>query len=59
MVDFLVDDVPDDVVEAYQRRAEASGQSFESYMRDVLAKMALEPAQADSFPRGSRELRGE
>ena len=54
-----MDNVPDDVVETYQRRAQASGQSFESYMRDLLVKMALEPAEADSFPRGSRELRGE
>jgi plasmid stability protein len=40
MATIQVRDVPDDVAEIYRRRAEASGRSLQSYMRDQLIEMA-------------------
>ncbi|MGH3914290.1 MAG: FitA-like ribbon-helix-helix domain-containing protein [Pseudonocardiaceae bacterium] len=40
MATIQVRDVPDDVAEAYRRRAQASGQSLQSYLREQLIAMA-------------------
>jgi plasmid stability protein len=40
MATIQVRDVPDDVAEIYRRRAEASGRSLQSYMREQLIEGA-------------------
>ena len=40
MATIQVRDVPDDVAEAFRRRAEASGRSLQSYMRQELIELA-------------------
>ncbi|HEY2762907.1 MAG TPA: antitoxin [Pseudonocardiaceae bacterium] len=40
MATIQVRDLPDDVAETYRRRAQASGQSLQSYMREQLIAMA-------------------
>lgn len=40
MATIQVRDLPDDVAEIYRRRARASGQSLQAYMREQLIAMA-------------------
>jgi plasmid stability protein len=47
MATIQVRDVPDDVAETYRRRAQASGQSLQSYMREQLIAMARRRDKAE------------
>lgn len=47
MATIQVRDVPDDVAETYRRRAQASGQSLQSYMREQLITMARRRDKAE------------
>lgn len=47
MATIQVRDVPDDVAETYRRRAQASGKSLQSYMREQLIAMARRRDKAE------------
>lgn len=47
MATIQVRDLPDDVAETYRRRARASGQSLQSYMREQLIAMARRRDKAE------------
>lgn len=47
MATIQVRDLPDDVAEVYRRRAQASGQSLQSYMREQLIAMARRRDKAE------------
>lgn len=47
MATIQVRDLPDDVAETYRRRAEAAGQSLQTYMRDQLIKGARRRDKAE------------
>jgi plasmid stability protein len=47
MATIQVRDVPDDVAEKFRRRAEASGRSLQSYMREQLIELAHRPDKAE------------
>lgn len=47
MATIQVRDVPDDVAETYRRRAQASGKSLQSYMREQLIVMARRRDKAE------------
>jgi plasmid stability protein len=47
MATIQVRDVPDEVAETYRRRAEASGRSLQSYMRDYLIQGAGQRSKAE------------
>ena len=47
MATIQVRDVPDDVAETYRRRAQASGRSLQSYLREQLIVMARRRDKAE------------
>ena len=47
MATIQVRDVPEDVAETYRRRAQASGKSLQSYMREQLIAMAQRRDKAE------------
>jgi antitoxin FitA len=47
MATIQVRDVPDEVAEIYRRRAQASGKSLQSYMREQLIAMARRRDKAE------------
>ncbi|MGH3870684.1 MAG: FitA-like ribbon-helix-helix domain-containing protein [Pseudonocardiaceae bacterium] len=47
MATIQVRDVPEDVAETYRRRALASGQSLQSYMREQLIALARRRSKAE------------
>ncbi len=47
MATIQVRDVPEDVAETYRRRAQASGKSLQSYMREQLIAMARRRDKAE------------
>ena len=47
MVTIQAFDLPEDVAEMYRRRAEASGQSLQEYVRDELIAIARRRDKAD------------
>lgn len=47
MATIQVRNLPDDVAEAYRRRAEAAGQSLQSYMREELIRGARRRDKAE------------
>jgi antitoxin FitA len=47
MATIQIRDVPEDAYEVIRRRARASGQSLQSYMRDVVIDFATAPTAAE------------
>lgn len=47
MATIQVRDIPDDVAEIYRRRAQASGRSLQSYLREQLIAMARRRDKAE------------
>lgn len=47
MATIQVRDVPEDVAETFRRRAHASGQSLQMYMRDQLTRLARQRDKAE------------
>lgn len=47
MATIQVREIPDEVAEIYRRRAQASGKSLQSYMREQLIAMALRRDKAE------------
>lgn len=47
MATIQVRDIPDEVAETYRRRAQASGKSLQSYMREQLIAMAQRRDKAE------------